>query len=68
MNNTFETAKNNIISYFKGVKTEFKKISWPDKKSLFKQSVAVICVSVVLGIIISVMDTILQYGVNFLTM
>ena len=55
-------------SFTKGVQSEFKKISWPDKKSLFKQSVAVICVSVVLGIIISVMDTILQYGVNLLTM
>ncbi len=55
-------------SFSKGVQSEFKKISWPDKKSLFKQSVAVICVSVVLGVIIAVLDTVLQYGVNFLTM
>ena len=55
-------------SFFKGVKAEFKKISWPDKNKLFKQSVAVVCISVVLGLIISVLDTIIQYGVNFLTM
>ena len=63
-----DSNKADKTSFTKGVQSEFKKISWPDKKSLFKQSVAVICVSVVLGIIISVMDTILQYGVNFLTM
>ena len=54
--------------FFKGVKAEFKKISWPDKTKLFKQSVAVVCISVVLGLLISVLDTIIQYGVNFLTM
>ena len=56
------------LSFFKCVKAEFKKISWPDKNKLFKQSVAVVCISVVLGLLISVLDTIIQYGVNFLTM
>ena len=60
--------KENKTSFFKGVKAEFKKISWPDKTKLFKQSVAVVCISVVLGLLISVLDTIIQYGVNFLTM
>ena len=55
-------------SFFKGVKAEFKKISWPDKNKLFKQSVAVVCISVVLGMIITLLDTILQYCINFLTM
>ena len=60
--------KADLSLFFKGVKTEFKKISWPDKNKLFKQSVAVVCISVVLGLLISVLDTIIQYGVNFLTM
>lgn len=55
-------------SFSKGVQSEFKKISWPDKTSLLKQSVAVVCVSVVLGVVIAVLDMFLQYGVNFLTM
>ena len=55
-------------SFFKGVKAEFKKISWPDKTKLFKQSVAVVCISVVLGMIITLIDTILQFCINFLTM
>ena len=53
-------------SFFKGVKAEFKKTTWPDKTSLFKQTVAVIGVSFVVGVIIAVMDFIIQYGVNFL--
>ena len=51
-----------------GVKAEFKKIIWPDKDTLLKQSVAVVFVSIVLGIVISLIDVAAQYGVNFLTM
>ena len=54
-------------SFWKGVKTEFKKNAWPDKKETVKQSVAVLCVSVVLGLIITFLDTLIQYGINFLT-
>ena len=54
-------------NFFKGVKAEFKKISWPDRQSTFKQSVAVVAISVVLGVIIAVLDYVIQYGVNFLT-
>ncbi len=63
-----DSNKKEKPSFFKGVQSEFKKISWPDKTSLLKQSVAVVCVSVVLGVIIAVLDMLLQYGVNFLTM
>ena len=54
-------------SFFKGVKAEFKKIIWPDKKSMFRQAVAVVGISVVVGVIIAIVDLIAQYGVNFLT-
>ncbi|MBQ7944122.1 MAG: preprotein translocase subunit SecE [Lachnospiraceae bacterium] len=55
------------VSFWKSVKTEFNKIAWPDKKECFKQSVAVLCVSIVLGFIITFMDTLIQYGINFIT-
>ena len=54
-------------SFFKGVKAEFKKISWPDRESVIKQSIAVVCISVVLGAVIAILDFIMQYGVGFLT-
>jgi preprotein translocase, secE subunit len=65
-----ESAKNEKTKkpgFFKGVKAEYKKISWPDKDSLVKQSVAVVCISVVVAAIIAVLDVAMQYGVNFLT-
>ena len=54
-------------SYFKGLKAEFKKIIWPDKNGLLKQSAAVLCISIVVGLIITFLDTLIQYGINFLT-
>jgi preprotein translocase subunit SecE len=59
--------KQTRTSFFKGVKSEFKKISWPDRQSTLKQSVAVVAISVVVGVLIAVLDYIFQYGVNFLT-
>jgi preprotein translocase subunit SecE len=53
--------------FFKGVKSEFKKITWPDKKDTFKQSVAVVSISVVVGVIIALLDHFIQVGVNFIT-
>ncbi|MCI8925707.1 MAG: preprotein translocase subunit SecE [Lachnospiraceae bacterium] len=59
-------AKTEKPSFWKGVKVEFKKISWPDRESVLKQSVAVVGISVVLGAVIAVLDFVMQYGVNFL--
>lgn len=55
-------------NFWKGLKAEFKKVVWPDKTTLLKQTVTVTIVSVVLGLLIALVDTIAQYGVNFLTM
>ena len=52
--------------FFVDVKAEFKKISWPDKEMLLKQSVAVVAVSIVMGGIIAILDMILQYAIDFL--
>lgn len=53
-------------SFFKGLSAEFKKIIWPDKKSLARQTTAVVAVSVVMGLVIALMDYIIQHGVDFL--
>ena len=55
-----------LASWFDGLKGEFGKIIWPTKESLVKQTTAVVIVSIVLGLIIALMDSIIQYGVNFL--
>ena len=54
-------------SFFKGVKAEFKKIIWPDRKATVRQSVAVVAISVVVGVIIAILDYVIKNGVNFIT-
>ncbi|MDD3240456.1 MAG: preprotein translocase subunit SecE [Lachnospira sp.] len=53
-------------SWFKGLKAEFSKIVWPDQKSLAKETTAVLAVSVLLGVIISLVDLVCRIGVEFL--
>ena len=53
-------------NWFKGLKAEFKKIIWPDKKTLAKQTVAVTVCSVILGAVIAVVDVVVKYGIDFL--
>ena len=62
------TKKENKPSFFEGVKAEWNKITWPAKEQLTKQSIAVVISTIVLGVIITVLDFGLQYGVSLLSM
>ena len=53
-------------SWFKGLKAEFKKIVWPDKKTIAKETTAVVVVTVILGLVIALLDFIITHGVNLL--
>lgn len=53
-------------SWFKGMKAEFKKISWPTKAALTKETIAVVFISVLLGVIITVIDLIVRTGIEFI--
>ena len=54
-----EAKKTEKTSWFQGLKAEFKNISWPDRKTLIRETI-------VLGVIIATLDMVLQYGINFL--
>ena len=43
--------------FFKQLKAEFKKIIWTDRKTLTKQTIAVIVISVILCVIITLVDS-----------
>ena len=58
-----ETQKSD---WFTGLKAEFAKIIWPTKEQLAKETTAVVVVSVILGVIIALLDFVIQYGVDFL--
>ena len=55
-----------MAAFFKGVSNEFKKIVWPTKETLAKETLAVIVISVILGIIIAILDWALQLGLGLI--
>ena len=52
--------------FFSGVKSEFKRIIWPDKGTVARQTLAVVLVTIVLGVVIVVVDNLIQSGLNFI--
>ncbi len=62
-----EEKKEKKRSFFKGIRSEFKKITWPSKEDVVKQTVVVTVITVVVAALIAVVDLGIQYGINFLT-
>lgn len=58
--------KSRFENWYKGLKSEFNKIVWPTKEALVKKTLAVVLISVALGLIITGFDTVIQYGIEFL--
>ena len=61
-----ENAVSRVSNFAGGVKAEFQKISWPTRAAVGRQTVAVVCVSVVTGALIAVLDYMFEMGMNFL--
>ncbi len=55
-----------ISNWFNGLRSEFHKIVWLDRRSLGRQTLAVIIVTVILAVIIAVLDFGIQNGVELL--
>ncbi len=53
-------------SFFKGVKSEFKKIVWPSKATVAKETGAVIFFGVVLGVLIAIIDAVIKAGLGLI--
>ncbi len=56
MNETLEAIK----TYFKGVKTEWGKVSWPEKKQVVFETLSVIVIVFVFTVAIYLMDLIFK--------
>ena len=65
MGETVKTEKAPKTSFFDGLKAEYKKIIWPDQKTVTKQTIAVVSVSVALGVIIAGLDIIIVEALKF---
>ena len=62
-----ESLGDKIKNWCKGLKAEFGKIAWESRENITKETIAVVVISVVVGLLIALIDTILHYGINFLT-
>ncbi len=51
-----EKKQNGIVKYFKGVKSEFKKVTWPSFKQIVNNTGTVIAAVIVVGLFIFVLD------------
>lgn len=56
-----------VKNWFSGLKSEFGKITWESREDVTKETIAVIVISVIVGLLIALIDTGLHYGINFLT-
>ena len=63
-NKKSNTQKFSFNSWLAEHKAEFKKIIWPSRKELIKQTVTVIFVSLVVGAIIFCMDEVVSFIYN----
>lgn len=61
-----KTEKAQKKSWFKGLQAEFRKVIWPDKNALVRQTTAVVSVSVLLGAIITIIDAVMKFGIDLL--
>lgn len=52
-----EKKENAIVKYFKGVKSEFKKVTWPSFKQIVNNTTTVIVSVIVIGLFIFLLDT-----------
>jgi len=59
-----EKSKSKIQEFYNGLKAEFKKIVWPTQEKLTKQTIAVVSVSLVLGLVIALLDWVFQLGLT----
>lgn len=56
MNDSFENFKNSIVSYFKGVRTEWGKITWPEKHQVVVETFFVVAIVFIFTVFIYVVD------------
>lgn len=51
-------------SRIQALKAEFKRIIWPDKDTIVKETTAVVIVTVILGAIIALLDFVIKTGLD----
>lgn len=61
-----EKDSKSLKKYFRGVRSEFKKVVWPTKKQLIQYSGFVIVVSIIVAVLIYGLDMIIHGALRFI--
>jgi preprotein translocase subunit SecE len=61
-----EPQSTSLKQHIENVKAEFNRITWLDKESLTKKTIAVVASTVGLGAIIGLVDMIVKYGLGLI--
>ena len=48
------------------LKAEFKKIIWPGRQQVTRETIAVVCFGIGLGIMIALLDMVIKFGLGFI--
>ncbi|MDD2447523.1 MAG: preprotein translocase subunit SecE [Tissierellia bacterium] len=64
--NTTGTKSKKLNSYFKGVRSEMKKVIWPTKKELFNYTGVVILISILVAVIVYIIDLLVGGLISFI--
>ena len=51
-------------SFFRSLKAEFKRVVWPDKDRVVKETTAVVIVTVLLAAVIALLDFLIKLGLD----
>lgn len=54
--------KKGFKNWWIGLKAEFSRIIWPDKPTVLRQTVVVIIITIIIGILIALIDRLIQWG------
>lgn len=56
----------NIKTYFKGVRSEWGKITWPERRQVFAETLFVIVIVFVFTVTVYFMDVIFKWALSFI--
>ena len=66
MNDKILDTKNAIATYFKGVRTEWGKITWPEKQQVVVETIFVVAIVFVFTVFIYGIDKIIELILGFI--
>ena len=68
MGDSVSKVKTKKSGWFSSLKGEFKKIIWPDKKTIASRTTTVVLISIFLGVVIKVADLLIMSALRFINL